>query len=201
MDLIKFAISRPVTIAVFAILIVLFGVIGLTRLPVQLAPDTELPQIEVHTQWPGATPTEMENNVVERQEEKLKSLLDLQKMESSCFNGFAKVTLTFDLATDIDTAMLRVANKLDEVTDYPENVEKPVLSTTGAGARPIIFFDLKMLTGDPSEVAKYQTFLENDIKQYIERVGGVASVMIFGGTREQLEIILDPVKMAVKPRE
>jgi HAE1 family hydrophobic/amphiphilic exporter-1 len=117
-------------------------------------------------------------------------------MESSCFNGFAKVTLTFDLATDIDTAMLRVANKLDEVTDYPENVEKPVLSTTGAGARPIIFFDLKMLTGDPSEVAKYQTFLENDIKQYIERVDGVASVMIFGGTREQLEIILDPVKMA-----
>ena len=196
MDLIKFAISRPVTIAVFAILIVLFGVIGLTRLPVQLAPDTELPQIEVHTQWPGATPTEMENNVVERQEEKLKSLLDLQKMESSCFNGFAKVTLTFDLATDIDTAMLRVANKLDEVTDYPENVEKPVLSTTGAGARPIIFFDLKMLTGDPSEVARYQTFLENDIKQYIERVSGVASVMIFGGTREQLEIILDPVKMA-----
>jgi len=195
-DLIKFAISRPVTITVFAILIVLFGIIGLTRLPVQLAPDTELPQIEVHTQWPGATPTEMENNVVERQEEKLKSLLDLQKMESSCFNGFAKVTLTFDLATDIDTAMLRVANKLDEVTDYPENVEKPVLSTTGAGARPIIFFDLKMLTGDPSEVARYQTFLENDIKQYIERVSGVASVMIFGGTREQLEIILDPVKMA-----
>ena len=80
MDLIKFAITRPVTIAVFAILIVLFGVIGLTRLPVQLAPDTELPQIEVYTQWPGAMPTEMENNVVERQEEKLKSLLDLHKM-------------------------------------------------------------------------------------------------------------------------
>ncbi len=196
MDLIKFAITRPVTIAVFAILIVLFGIIGLTRLPVQLTPDTELPQIEVYTQWPGATPSEMENNVVERQEEKLKSLLNLQKMESSCFNGFAKITLTFDLATEIDTAMLRVANKLDEVSDYPENIEKPILSTTGAGRRPIIFFDLKMLTGDPSEVAKYQTFLENEIKQYIERVDGVASVMIFGGTREQLEIILDPVKMA-----
>ena len=59
------------------------------------------------------------------------------------------------------------ANKLDEVSDYPENIEKPILSTTGAGRRPIIFFDLKMLTGDPSEVAKYQTFLENEIKQYI----------------------------------
>lgn len=65
MDLIKFAITRPVTIAVFAILIVLFGIIGITRLPVQLTPDTELPQIEVYTQWPGATPSEMENNVVE----------------------------------------------------------------------------------------------------------------------------------------
>lgn len=136
MDLIKLAITRPVTIAVFAILIVLFGIIGLTRLPVQLTPDTELPQIEVYTQWPGATPSEMENSVVEKQEEKLKSLLNLQKMESSCFNGFAKITLTFDLATEIDTAMLRVANKLAEVSDYPENIEKPILSTTGAGRRP-----------------------------------------------------------------
>ena len=53
-----------------------------------------------------------------------------------------------------------------------------------------------MKSGDPSEVAKYQTFFENEIKHYIERVPGVASLWVFGGTREQLEIVLDPVKMA-----
>jgi HAE1 family hydrophobic/amphiphilic exporter-1 len=196
MDFIKFAIHKPVSVAVFVILIVLFGIIGLTRLPIQLVPDTEAPKIEVDTRWPGATPSEMESNVVESQEEKLKSLLNLQKMESSCFNGFAKITLTFDLATDIDTAMLRVANKLDEVSDYPENVEEPILSMTGAANRPVIIFDLKMKSGDPSQVAKYQTYFENEIKQYIERVDGVASVQPFGGIREQLEIVLDPVKMA-----
>jgi HAE1 family hydrophobic/amphiphilic exporter-1 len=195
-DFIKLSITKPVTVAVAVILIVLFGIIGLIRLPVQLAPDTDLPKIEVYTAWPGATPTEMESEVVEKQEEKLKSLLSLQKMESSCYNGVSRVTLTFDLATEIDTAMLRVANKLAEVSDYPANVEEPILSTTGASNRPIIFFDLKMQSGDPSEVAKYQTFFENEVKQYIERVNGVASVMVFGGTREQLEIVLDPVKMA-----
>jgi len=80
MDFLKFAINRPVTIAVFVILIVLFGLIGLTKLPVQLVPDTELPKIEVNTQWPGATPAEMESEIVEKQEEKLKSLLNLLKM-------------------------------------------------------------------------------------------------------------------------
>ncbi|MBW1911825.1 MAG: efflux RND transporter permease subunit [Deltaproteobacteria bacterium] len=196
MDFLKFAINRPVTIAVFVILIVLFGLIGLTKLPVQLVPDTELPKIEVNTQWSGATPAEMESEIVEKQEEKLKSLLNLLKMESSCYNGYAKVTLTFDLATDLNTALLRVSNKLNQVEDYPENVRKPVLSTTGASDRPIIFFDLKMKSGDPSRVAKYQTFFENEVKQYIERVPGVASLWVFGGTREQLEIVLDPVKMA-----
>jgi HAE1 family hydrophobic/amphiphilic exporter-1 len=196
MDFIKYAIANPVTITVGMILVVLFGAIGISRLPVQLAPDTELPQIEVFTFWQGATPKEIESEVVEKQEDKLKSLQNLKKLESSSYNDLARITITFDLATDINTAMLRVSNKLDEVWDYPDNVQKPVLSTSGANARPVIFLNLKMRAGDPSEVAKYQTYFENEIRQYIERVEGVASLLAFGGTEQQLEIVLDPGKMA-----
>ena len=138
MDFLKFAINRPVSIAVGAILILLFGFIGLYRLPVQLAPDTEQPKIEVQTLWSGASPSEIESEVVEKQEEKLKSLENLVKMESSSYNDFARITLTFGLDTDIDTAMLRVSNKLNEVADYPENVEKPILYSSGAAGEPII---------------------------------------------------------------
>ena len=196
MDFLKFAINRPVSIAVGAILILLFGFIGLFRLPVQLAPDTEQPQIEVQTFWSGASPSEIESEVVEKQEEKLKSLENLVKMESSSYNDFARITLTFGLETDIDTAMLRVSNKLNEVADYPENVEKPILYSSGAAGEPIIWLQLKTISGDPSRIVTYQTYFENEIQQYLERVDGVASLMVFGGTAQQLEIVLDPSKMA-----
>jgi len=196
MDLIRYAISKPVTVAVGVILVVLFGIIGLLRLPIQLAPDTELPQIEIYTIWSGATPSEIESEVVEKQEDKLKSLQNLKKLESSSYNDLARITVTFELDTDINTAVLRVSNKLDEVWNYPDNVQKPILNTSGANARPIIFMNLKMREGDPSEVAKYETYFENEIRQYIERVEGVASLMVFGGTKQQLEIVLDPARMA-----
>ncbi|MFO8089890.1 MAG: efflux RND transporter permease subunit [Desulfatiglandaceae bacterium] len=196
MDFLKYAISRPVTVAVGAILVLLFGVIGIIRLPVQLAPDTELPQIEVFTMWPGATPSEIESEIVEKQEDKFKSLRNLQKMESSSYNDLARVTLTFGLETEINTAVLRVSNKLDEVWDYPDNVKNPIINTSGANAKPMIILQIKMREGDPAEVMKYQTYFENEIRQYLERIEGVASLLVFGGTEDQLEIVLDPQKMA-----
>ncbi len=196
MDFIKYSISKPVTVAVGVILVVLFGSIGLMRLPVQLAPDTELPKIEIYTMWPGASPSEIETDVVEKQEDKLKSVQDLQKMESSSYNDFAQITLTFSLGTDINTAVQRVSNKLDEVWNYPDDVKKPIVNTSGANASPIVFLALKMLSGDPKEVVKYQSYFENEVQQYLERIDGVASLMVFGGTAEQLEVVLDPVKMA-----
>ncbi|MCG8471039.1 MAG: efflux RND transporter permease subunit [Desulfobacterales bacterium] len=198
MNMIKFAIQRPVTIAVMVILIVLFGIIGLKKLPVQLAPDTQLPQIEVLTFWPGASPTEIESEVVEKQEEELKSLQGLMKMESSSYNDVAKITLTFTLETNIDTAVMRVSNKLDEVSGYPDNVERPVISSSGATANPIIWMQLHSLEGSNTNIVQQRTFFENEVKQYLERVEGVGSLLVFGGTKEQLEIVLNPEKMAQK---
>lgn len=195
MNVIKTAIARPVTMAVMVILIVLFGFIGLTRLPIQLAPDTDLPEIEVRTVWSGASPTEMESEVVERQEDKLKSLQNLQKMESSSYNDYATITLTFDLEIDIDMALFRVSNKLNEVSEYPDNVLQPVLSSSGGSSQPIIWMLLKTKDGPDTEIQKYKTFFENEIRQYLERIEGVSSLLVFGGTEEQLEIVIDPEKM------
>jgi hydrophobic/amphiphilic exporter-1 (mainly G- bacteria), HAE1 family len=195
MNVIKSAIARPVTMAVMVILIILFGVIGLTKLPVQLAPDTDLPQIEVLTTWPGASPTEMEGEVVEKQEDKLKSLQNLEKMESSSYNDYATITLTFEIGTEIDTALFRVSNKLNEVPEYPDNVLRPVLSSSGGSSQPIIWMVLKIIDGPDREILKYRSFFENEIRQYLERIEGVSSLLVFGGTEDQLEIVIDPEKM------
>ena len=125
MDIVRYGLNKPVTVIVGVILVITFGLIGLNSLPVQLTPDVEKPQITVQTTWSGATPYEIEKDIIEKQEEVLKGLTGLTKMESSSYNNFGEITLTFTLETDIDDALLRVSNKLNEVSDYPDNAKRP----------------------------------------------------------------------------
>ncbi len=196
MNFIQFSISKPVTVIVGVILVVLFGLVGIGKLPVQLTPDVEAPQISVSTIWPGATPYEVEKDIVEEQENVLKGLQRLTTMESAAYNSRAEITLTFEVGTDIDAALLRVSNKLNEVRSYPENVEKPVIDASGAQSSPVIWMVLKTLSGPPEEVLKERTFFENDVRQYMERVPGVGSLFVFGGSEKQLEIVISPTKLA-----
>ena len=114
------------------ILVVLFGLISLTRLPFQLSPTVVEPEVTVRTTWRGVTPYEIEREIIEEQEKVLKGIPDLVEMESASFNSQGTVTLKFSIGADVNNALLRVSNKLDEVAEYPENVEKPIISATGA---------------------------------------------------------------------
>jgi len=88
MDIIALSLKKPVTVAVGVILIVMFGLLGLSKLPVQLTPDVETPQITVSTTWGGATPYEIEKEIIEEQEEVLKGIQGLTKMESASYNSY-----------------------------------------------------------------------------------------------------------------
>jgi hydrophobic/amphiphilic exporter-1 (mainly G- bacteria), HAE1 family len=196
MDFIRFAIHKPVSVAVGVILIMLFGAIGMARLPVQLTPDVEIPQITITTTWPGATPYEVEKDIVEEQEAALKGVQQLTLMESSSYNSQALITLSFEVGTDLNAALLNVSNKLNEVPSYPENVEKPLIEASGAESSPVIWMVLEMKSGPPERINKYRTFLENEVRQYIDRVPGVGSLFIFGGSEKQLEVVISPEKLA-----
>ena len=196
MDFIKFSIAKPVTIFVGIFLIILFGTIGLFKMPVQLTPDVETPQITVSTRWLGATPYEIEKDIIEEQEEVLKGIQRLTLMESSCYDSRGEVTLTFEVDTDIDAALLRVSNKLNEVRSYPENVEKPVISASGSQSSPIIWMMLKTVSGNAEKINTYRTFFENEVRQYIDRVPGVGSLFVFGGSENQLEVLISLQKLA-----
>ena len=198
MNLIQLSIRQPVSTFAGVILVVLFGLLGLSRLPIQLTPDVEAPTISVRTVWIGSSPYEIEKEIVERQEEVLKSIMGLQKMESSSHNGYAEITLTFKVGADLESAMSRVANKLNEVKRYPENADKPVISGTGGESSPVIWTMLKMREGDLERIKTYRTFFENDVRHILERVPGVGSLFVFGGTEQRLEVVVDPVQMAAR---
>ncbi len=196
MDFIRFAINKPVSVCVGVILILMFGILGIRGLPVQLTPDVETPQITVTTTWPGATPYEVEKDIVEEQEAALKGVQRLTLMEGSSFNGQAIITLTFEVGTDLNAALLNVSNKLDEVTSYPENVNRPVIEASGAESSPVIWMVLKMRDGEPEKINTFRTFFENEVRQYIDRVQGVGSLFVFGGAEQQLEVVISPALLA-----
>ncbi len=198
MNLIQLSIRQPASTFSAVILVVLFGLIGLSRLPVQLTPDVEAPVITVNTNWFGASPYEIEKEIVERQEEVLKSVMGLQKLESSSFNNFCEIRLTFKVGADLDSAMTRVANKLNEVKRYPDNADRPVISGTGGDSAPIIWMMLKMRDGDLERIKTYRTFFENEVRHILERVPGVGSLFVFGGTEQRLEVVVDPLQLAAR---
>jgi HAE1 family hydrophobic/amphiphilic exporter-1 len=196
MDIVEYGLKKPVTVAVAVILVVTFGLIGLNKLPVQLTPDVETPKITVQTVWNGATPFEIEKEIIEKQEETLKGLQGLTKMESSSYNSFGEVTLSFELETVVEDALLRVSNKLNEVANYPDNADKPLIEAAGANNSPIIWMVVKPKKDNPESITHYMTFFEDNIRQHFERIKGVGSMFIFGGTEDQLHVTLDMEKMA-----
>ncbi len=196
MDIINFSIRKPVAVIVGVILVALFGVIGLWNMPYQLSPDVTEPEITVTTSWPGATPYEIEREIIEEQEKVLKGIPGLIKMESSSFNNQGSITLTFEIGTNVDSALLRVSNKINEVPSYPVNVDKPVINATGAATSPVIWMILKTKPGNNNPASTYRTYFENEIKQHLERVEGVADLFIGGGTEREMHIVINPDALA-----
>ena len=196
MDIVKFAISRPVAVTVGLILIVIFGAIGLNRLPYQLTPNVNKPEISVITSWPGATPYEVESEIVEPQEKALKNLEGLEEYESTSSTGRGRISLSFELGTDLQKALLDVSNKLNEVSSYPENVLRPIIRATGETTAPAIWMMVQALEGNPRDVGTYETFLENEVTEHLERIEGVSELFIRGGIADELHIVIDPLKLA-----
>jgi HAE1 family hydrophobic/amphiphilic exporter-1 len=194
MNLVSFAIRNPVTIIVSVLIVVIFGFLSLNKLPYQLTPNVTKPEIKVTTFWPGATPYEVEREIIEEQEDALKSLNNLLEYESSSKDNYGEITLTFTLDTDLQKALLDVSNKLNEVGNYPNNVEKPVIKT--ASASPVIWNMLQTQEDNPNHIDNYKTFFEDELRAHIERVDGVADLMTGGGREKQMHIILDTAKIA-----
>jgi HAE1 family hydrophobic/amphiphilic exporter-1 len=196
MNPIRFSIEKPVSVIVGIIFVVLFGWIGLTSMPYQLSPTVIEPEITVTTIWPGATPYEIEREIIEEQEKILKGIPGLFEMVSSSFNNQGTVTLKFSIGTDVDGALLRVSNKLDEVPAYPDNVDKPVITATGAATSPVIWMVLKTLPGNDKSTYTYRSYFENNIRQYLERTDGVADLFIGGGIEKEMHIVVKPERLA-----
>jgi HAE1 family hydrophobic/amphiphilic exporter-1 len=196
MNLIKISIERPIAVIAAVIMVVLFGLVALQTIPIQLAPDVNRPVITVTTTWPGAAPAEVEREIINRQEEEMTGLEGLQEITSRAEQGRARLTLEFDVATNMDRALLLVSNRLDRVSGYPDEANEPTLDTAGSEDSPIAWFILTRAEGNQRPIHEYGDFVEDVVKDRIERVPGVGRVDIYGDSKREIQITVAPDLLA-----
>jgi HAE1 family hydrophobic/amphiphilic exporter-1 len=135
-------VKNRVKVAVGVLLVALFGWIAWSRMPTQLTPEVQIPTITVETRWPGASPQEVEREIIQEQEEQLKGVEGITKMTSESMDSLGRITMEFTIGTDMSEALLLVNTRLQQVREYPENADEPVVSTSNLSDRPIAWFIL-----------------------------------------------------------
>lgn len=198
MKLVEVSINKPVSVAVAVIFVVLFGLISLYKIPVQLTPDVDEPRITVSTFWQGASPYEIESEIIRDQEDELKAVDSLTEMTSESQDSTGTIVLEFEIGTDLDAAVVDVSNKLNQVPDYPDDVEQPVISTTDVGASAMAWFMLKPAGGNNADIYSYHDYAEDYIKPAFERIPGVGSSNVFGGYEREMQVMVDPNALAAR---
>src|SRR5919106_3055362 len=124
MPLVEVFVRNPVKVAVGVLLVALFGIVALQRMPMQLTPEVQTPTITIETRWPGASPQEVEQEIVLEQEEQLKSVEGITKLTSESMDSMGRITMEFLVGTNMDEALLKVPSRLRQVREYPEDADQ-----------------------------------------------------------------------------
>jgi len=196
MNLIKASLERPIAIVSVIVMTIILGIVALERIPIQIAPDVNKPVISVTTYWFGASPYEMEREIVNKQEDALQGVEGSKRITAETREGRAKLEIEFDMSTNMDKALLLVSNRLNQIDDYPIDAGEPTLDTSGLDDNAIAWFILTRTQGNEQNIAAYGDIVKDIIQDSLERVPGVARTNAYGSSETELRITIDPEKMA-----
>jgi len=186
-----------VAVIVAGILVVIFGTLSLLQLPIQMTPEIERPVISVGTSWRASAPREIESEILEPQEDVLRSVPGLLRMSSTASFGRGSIQMEFSIGTDMSRALIEVMNRLNQVPRYPVDANEPVIRVGGSRFEKVIaWFGVSVKPGNDRPIETYQDFLDDTVITRLERVPGVSGTGAFGGRRNEVRITFDPYKAA-----
>ena len=191
-------IERGTLTAVVVLIICVIGIVSAFRIPVQMIPDLDVRTISIRTAWPGATPQDVEKEILIEQEQHLRSVPSLTRMIATADFSRASIELEFPHGVDINETLIRVSNALSQVPSYPNNVDEPRIYATSFSANSFMFFRVTSLPGNPRglDLVLMRDFLEDNVQTQMENVPGVSRVNIYGGAERQIQILIDPAKLS-----
>ncbi len=195
MGLTRLCLKNPAAAGVILALITLLGAMSIMRLPVQLFPAIERPQISVWTGWRASSPREVESEIVEPIERELRGIPGMVKMQSSSNSGGGWISLEFALGSNMDQAFTEVNARLQRVRGLPVEADRPRINSGGGGdaGETLIYLFLQQLPGNNNKNVKLSDFAEQRIAPEIEAVPGVGGIDINSDEGENIvRIEFDP---------
>lgn len=196
MNLVRQAVAQPITVSVGILLALLAGLIATLRVPIQMTPEVDSVIIAVSTFWEGASSQEIETDVIEPQEERLGNLSGLVQMTSTSQSGQGQLRLEFRTGTKIEDARTEVDLKLAEVPGYPEGVLQPVVVAVDPESVDYIAWVGLSSTDPDFDPTTLKDFVDRRIVPRFERIVGIANVGFLGAQEEELQVLVDPARLA-----
>ncbi|MFN3967237.1 MAG: efflux RND transporter permease subunit [Endomicrobiia bacterium] len=194
MNIPAFSVKRSVTVTMFALIIVVLGIISYTRLGLDMLPDITYPIVSVVVKYPGASPEDIEKLVTKPVEEVIATIKNVKKVTSTSLEGFAILLVEFEWGTNIDLASQDIRDNIDLLRTYlPTDMERPIVLKFDPSMMPVVVYGV---TGSPERsLTSLKTITEDMIKDRLEQIDGVASAIVWGGDEREILIEVDKKKL------
>src|SRR4030043_170226 len=194
MSLSSVSINRPVLASVFAIIILLFGIVGYTFLGVREFPSVDPAIISVNTSYPGANSDVIETQITEPLEQSINGIPGVRSLTSISSQGSSRITVEFELSVDLETAANDVRDKVSQaMRRLPRDCDPPTVTKADADANPILFLTVESQKRSLLELSE---IADLTLKEQLQTVSGVSAVNIFGEKRYSMRLWMDPAKLA-----
>ncbi|MBR5896255.1 MAG: efflux RND transporter permease subunit, partial [Lachnospiraceae bacterium] len=189
----KYSVRKPYTVLVGVLLVIVLGIVSVTRMTADLLPDMDLPYVVVITTYPGASPEEVERNVTAPIEAQMATTSNISTIQSMSYNNYSLVILEYEQSSNMDSIVIQMQQKLDQVSgSFPTGVGAPLIMQIDPSMLPVMVASADVEGMNQIEITDY---VNTTIVPYLESTEGVASVSTIGSVEEKIEITLDEKKI------
>ncbi|MDD4631439.1 MAG: efflux RND transporter permease subunit [Proteiniphilum sp.] len=194
MNFSELSIKRPVLATVMVLVIIIFGLIGYTNLPVREFPSVDNPVITVYVSYPGANAEVIENQITEPLEQNINGIPGIRSLVSRSSQGSSRITVEFELSVDMETAANDVRDKVSIAQRYlPRDTDPPTVSKADADSDPIMQITVQSPLRSLLELSE---ITDLTVKERLQTISNVSAVEIWGEYRYAMRLWLDPLRMA-----
>ncbi|GMB00998.1 efflux RND transporter permease subunit [Pelosinus sp. IPA-1] len=190
-------LAKPHLVLSLILLMAIIGIIGYFKLPINLYPDSDHPQITVITVEPGAAAADVEAKVSRAIEKELATLGNVLRVSSTSKDEVSVVNVEFDYQKSLDSAATDVADSLNKITgQLPGDIRTPQINKISQASQPTVVLALSPRPDSLLNMVQIRQLAENEIKEELLRVPGIAQTEVFGGYQPELSIAINPDALA-----
>ena len=189
----KFSVKKPYTVLVAIALVVVLGIVSLTRMSTDLLPSMNMPYAVVMTTYPGASPEEVEEGVTKPIESAMATTSNIKHISSLSAENYSMVIMEFEQTANMDSVTIEMRESLDQITGFfPDSVGNPIIMKINPDMMPIMIAAVDVDGMDRVEIGQY---VEDSLIPEIESIEGVASVTAVGALEEHIQVVLNQDKI------